>query len=195
MRYRGLFILGFVMAILIALVVVVNSVIANAIAWANADTEAARLRALMEGVAWIAASGLLVVIALSFGMWLATGEMPWPLPLSPRTLARYLGGLSQLSPAQRRLALVLVVPSFLLLDAGLGVASWAVTSANITVWSSSPNVPTLLASLAGQIALVTAVAVFAWAQVLYLKWVFVRDRASSLNADGGGEASGPRPCT
>lgn len=188
MKRRGHVTLAFVTTILIALLVVVNSAISNATAWASAVSDEQRLRASTEGLVWMGMAVLLAILALGFASWLATGRISWVFPRSLKAFIQSFSGLHQLTPTQRKLALLLMAPPFLLLDIALGLVLWSLTRANLLVWLSSPGLPTIIATVGAESVLLAAVVVVACLQVLYVRYAF---RAERMARKGAGKTQSP----
>lgn len=169
MRRRSLVTLFLVIVVALFAVLTANAAVSNAIVWASSQEPSQRLEALMQGLAWIGAAGLLLIIALAIASWLRTGQFGLQWLGSLPSLARSLAGFEGLSSRQRRIALSLAVPLFMLLDIGLGVAIWSITRANIEVWTSAQELPVLLATIAAELVLLVGTATFLWIQITYFK--------------------------
>jgi hypothetical protein len=167
-----------VAVLLVLTAIVVNGAISNAVQLANTGEDAVRTEALVPGLAWIGAAGLLLIIALAIASWLTTGQFGFQRFGSITSLARSFAGFEGLSSKQRRIALSLTVPSFMLLDIGLGVAIWSITRANIEVWTSAQELPVLLATVAAELVLLVGTATFIWIQITYFKTLRTRNRTT-----------------
>ncbi len=170
MERKGITGLLLIPVMLVLLLVLANGAVANGIAWAQASPGRARDGSVLLAIALTIGAGVVAVGGTALVFRLTTGRKVWKRGQVARSATEIKKRMESVEPGRRKIMLLLSAPGFLVLDAGLGYLSWAITMSNLSLLSAGSRSSLLLPALAGLVLTVLGLICLVALQLWYVRW-------------------------